>query len=209
MSKYVVYDLEMCKVPKGEKHKAFGSWQELIQIGAVLLDEDYRTIDTFSTFVAPRFGAIDPFIERLTGIKNTDVQNAPSTEDALHSFLAWIPEDAILVSWSENDRNQLYREIDGKQIEIPRLEWLLEDSIDCQWEFEERINATRSYGLADALSITGVVCDEGAHDALIDAQNTAILFVKLKTELVLKLSAYYMAEEQCSSGLLAKFCRPT
>ena len=35
MGKYVVYDLEMCKVSKGEKREEFGSHQELIQIGAV------------------------------------------------------------------------------------------------------------------------------------------------------------------------------
>ena len=38
MGKYVVYDLEMCKVPKGEKREEFGCRQELIQIGAVMLD---------------------------------------------------------------------------------------------------------------------------------------------------------------------------
>lgn len=68
MSKYVVYDLEMCKVPKGEKREEFGSRQELIQIGAVLLDEEFKTIDTFMTYVAPRFGFVDSFIEKLTGI---------------------------------------------------------------------------------------------------------------------------------------------
>ena len=47
MSKYVVYDLEMCKVPKGTKREEFGSRQELIQIGAVMLDEEYKTVDTF------------------------------------------------------------------------------------------------------------------------------------------------------------------
>jgi hypothetical protein len=38
MGKYVVYDLEMCKVPKGEKREEFGCRRELIQIGAVKLD---------------------------------------------------------------------------------------------------------------------------------------------------------------------------
>ena len=47
MSRYVVYDLEMCKVPKGDKRKEFGSHMELIQIGAVLLDENYEVVDVF------------------------------------------------------------------------------------------------------------------------------------------------------------------
>ena len=85
MSKYVVYDLEMCKVPKGTKREEFGSRQELIQIGAVMLNEEYKTVDTFMTYVAPRFGFVDSFIEKLTGITPANTQDAPSTEDALKS----------------------------------------------------------------------------------------------------------------------------
>ncbi len=208
MSKYVVYDLEMCKVPKGVKREEFGCRQELIQIGAVLLDEEYNTIDSFMTYVAPRFGFVDSFIEKLTGITPRDTQNAPSTEEALAKFLAWIPGDAILVSWSESDPIQLYREIDGKQIDLPELEAFLDESIDCQLEFEERIDATRAYGLAEALSITGIECDAGAHDALVDAKNTALLFAKINLEPVLQMSKYYITEDDMSqyrtSGLLPR-----
>ena len=208
MSKYVVYDLEMCKVPKGAKREEFGSRQELIQIGAVMLNEEYKTVDTFMTYVAPRYGFVDSFIEKLTGITPANTQNAPSTEDALNAFLAWIPNDATLVSWSENDPIQIYREIDGKHIEIPELEELLDDSIDCQWEFEDKIGASRAYGLSEALSITGIECDKGAHDALIDARNTALLFAKINLEPVLQMSKYYLTEDDMvqyrASGLLPK-----
>lgn len=212
MSKYVVYDLEMCKVQKGPKRDEFGFSSELIQIGAVLLDESFHTVDSFMTYVAPRFGFVDAFIQKLTGITPENLENAPSTEEALRAFLNWIPEDAVLVSWSENDANQIYHEIDGKNIDIPELEWLLEDSIDCQYDFEDRIKATRPYKLSDALSITGIVSEEGAHDALIDAKNTALLFTKLSTETVLKMSEYYFSEEDMSNymassrlGLMPKF----
>ena len=199
MSKYVVYDLEMCRVPRGEKRDAFGSRQELIQIGAVLLSEEYEITDSFMTFANPRFGELDDFIKKLTGIKESDLVGAPSTEEALDSFLAWIPEDSIMVSWSDSDTYQLYNEIDGKGIDSPRLEDLLEEAIDCQYEFAERIHSTRSYGLAEALSITGIDCDERVHDALSDARNTALLFKKMMTEPVLQMSKYYLSEDDMSS----------
>lgn len=199
MSKYVVYDLEMCRVPRGEKRDEFGSRHELIQIGAVLLDEEYEIIDSFSTFVHPRYGELDDFIVKLTGITNADLVDAPSTEDALDSFLAWMPEDTVMVSWSESDIYQLYHEIDGKGIDSPRLEDLLEESVDCQYEFEEKLNSRRTYGLAEALSITGIDCDERVHDALSDARNTALLFKKIMTEPVLKMSKYYLSEDDMSS----------
>ena len=63
----------MCRVPRGEKRELFGSRQEVIQIGAVLLDENYDGVDTFMSFVKPRFGELDEFIQKLTGIMPEDI----------------------------------------------------------------------------------------------------------------------------------------
>ena len=64
MSGYVVIDLEFCKVP-GSKRKAFNVKQEIIQIGAVLLNSEYEIVDQFSSYVKPAYGHIDPFIQNL------------------------------------------------------------------------------------------------------------------------------------------------
>ena len=42
MKKYVVIDLEMCAVHNKKNKQIFNSGTELIQIGAVILDQDYR-----------------------------------------------------------------------------------------------------------------------------------------------------------------------
>lgn len=141
--------------------------------------------------------ALHFFNERLTGIKQSDVENAPSTEQALAAFLEWIPEEAVLVSWSNSDAIQIYNELDGKGIvciDVERLEDLLYDSIDCQEEFDCRLDSPKSYSLSNALSISGVDCEITVHDALTDAKNTALLFAKLETEPELKLSSYYLTE---------------
>ena len=132
MSKYVVIDLEMCKVPKGFRRNTFGYSKELIQIGAVLLDETFDITDTFVTLVKPEYGLVDSYIENLTGISREDTNNAPNTIEAINSFLEWLPEDAILVSWSDNDEHQLRKEIKGKNINIERLNSLLNNWVDCQ-----------------------------------------------------------------------------
>ena len=41
---YVVIDLEMCKVPKMYRNKMYKYATEIIEIGTVLLDEDFRQI---------------------------------------------------------------------------------------------------------------------------------------------------------------------
>ena len=66
MSKYVVFDLEMCKIPKHIKTENLH--MEIIEIGAVLLDEAYKEVDSFKTYIKPEYGFVDNFIEKLTGI---------------------------------------------------------------------------------------------------------------------------------------------
>lgn len=193
MSKYVVFDLEMCKVGKNKRTSLFYYKNELIQIGAVLLDESYEITDRFITYVMPRFGALDPEIIKLTGITREKLKGAPSTEEALARFAEWIPDDAILVEWSENDRSQLYHELDGKEICNDRLEDFLEEIIDCQEAFGDKMNSDRQYMLSEALIIANINdYSDGAHDALVDAVNTAKLFKKIRTETVFTLSPYYI-----------------
>ena len=113
MSNYVVVDLEMCKVNSKETDLR----HEIIQIGAVSLDENYNIIGNYMTYVSPQFGQIDRFIEGLTGIHRSDVKNAPIFKEALEQFIRWLPIDAILVSWSDTDLLQLDDEIYEKYID--------------------------------------------------------------------------------------------
>ena len=45
---YLVIDLEMCKVPRDYRSKRYKYANETIQIGAVLLDEEFKRIGTLS-----------------------------------------------------------------------------------------------------------------------------------------------------------------
>jgi len=196
MSQYVIVDLEMCRVQDKEKRKEFCSGTELIQIGAILVNENYEIADEFVTHVKPVFGVVDPFIEQLTGISQKDVENAPESEQALEMFVRWLPEDAIIVSWSESDRNQIINELDGKNLGVEEIDPFLESWIDCQPTFSEKMKTDRIYKLSEALNIADIYYDDGEHDALVDARNTAKLFIKMQKEPELILSNGYAREEK-------------
>ncbi len=196
MSKYVIVDLEMCNVPKGIKREAYNWRNELIQIGAVVVDESLNITDEFMTLVSPEFGVIDNFIEKLTGISRKAVQGAPKVKEALELFVNWLPSDAVLVSWSENDESQIRKEIEAKNIFIEGLDDYLDTWVDCQKTFGEKMNAQKNYKLSEALIIADIDYDEGEHDALVDAKNTAQLFVKMEREPVLVLNPYYSNQKE-------------
>ena len=200
MGKYVIADLEMCRVKK-EQAKEFGYRTELIQIGAVLVDESLEITDSFMTYVKPQYSQIDPFIEKLTGISQKNVEDAPSSEQAIERFVNWIPDDAKIVSWSYSDADQIIAEIDGKNIDNPKMEELLESWIDCQETFGEKMNnPDRSYKLSEALIIADIFYDENQHDALVDARNTALLFIKMEKEDVFQVSSYFNSDDGFNSG---------
>jgi inhibitor of KinA sporulation pathway (predicted exonuclease) len=194
--KYAVVDLEMCKVPKMYKDK-YNFNQETIQIGAVLLDENYEIIDEFNTYVKPRYGQVDSFIGKLTGISQKDLVDAPSFEEALENFLDWLTADDVrCVSWSGSDPAQLVHEYNAKKFYDDRFDIVIANWKDCQKTFSDMMEKKRAYSLEEAL-IAADICQEGkAHDGFDDARNTALLFAKMEQNETLELNPVYKAARE-------------
>lgn len=210
MNNYIVIDLEMCNVPQSKREK-YKCANEIIEIGAVLLNNSFQIIDEFKTFVSPEYGRIDQYIEKLTGIRNQDTACAPKLKEALDMLFDWLPDGIVMVAWSDNDAYQLGTETRRKGIKSEKLDLLLENALDCQAMFGERMNSPKTYRLSEALIITGTAYDEGAHDALVDARNTALLFEKIMNDDEFTLSPYYTNNDYNTSAycpfadLLANF----
>jgi inhibitor of KinA sporulation pathway (predicted exonuclease) len=114
-------------------------------------------------------------------------------------FVHWLPSDATFVSWSESDEDQIRKGLEGKSIIVEGLECYLDSWIDCQETFSERMNSQKVYRLSEALAIADINYDEGAHDALVDAKNTAQLFIKMQREPELVLNPHYSNQSQRST----------
>ena len=94
MSKYkLVVDLEATCCANNE----FPRYEmEIIEIGAVLLDSENKTVSTFQTFVKPIIQPVlTDFCKELTTITQDQVDTAPSFNVAMTSFLNWLHEHVI------------------------------------------------------------------------------------------------------------------
>ncbi len=190
MKKYVVLDLEMCKIPRSRRTKEFHWATETIQIGAVLLNEEFEIVDEFNTFVAPRYGYLTSEIKKLTGIHEGNLREAPDIEEAFKKLTDWLPSEYAFVAWSDSDRAQFQYEIFGKHLED--YEFLLEaEWIDCQKIFSEKVDNMRHYKLVDALNIADIEYRKGMHNGLVDAYNTALLFAKMVSSPEFRVNKYY------------------
>ena len=155
---YLVIDLEMCNVPRDYRSRSYKYANETIQIGAVLLDEKFKRIGTLSQYVHPEHGVIDPFIQNLTGIRNSQVKKAPRIEEALLHMIAWIGDREYKVyAWSGSDRAQLLHEIKAKKICDERI---LDFVCEARWiDYQEVFGKKYSFEKAVSLQEALMLCD--------------------------------------------------
>ena len=174
----LIIDLEMCNVPRDYRRRSYKYANETIQIGAVLLDENFKRISTLCQYVHPEYGVIDHFIESLTGIRNSQVKNAPRIQEALLHMIDWLGDrDYQIYAWSESDRDQIVHEIKAKKITDEKILAFVEKEnwIDYQAVFTRRYELTRQLSLEEALGRAEIEPEGRFHDGLDDAVNTGYL----------------------------------
>lgn len=178
--KHIVIDLEMNALDRKFKEEKAICGREIIQIGAVLLDDQYQEIGYFNTLVKPQYNErIESKFEKMTGIKTEMVQNAPFFKDAIEQFFSWchsINEEIHIYQWSESDYEQITKELALKRICLSSVNaGLLQEFQDFQKEYGEKLGLSRAVSLKDAVMYAGVEFFGKEHDALDDAKNTATL----------------------------------
>lgn len=181
---YLVIDLEMCRVSK-LYCRSYKYASEIIQIGAVLLDEQFSRIATLCQYVHPEYGVLDNFIEHMTGIRNYDIKKAPGLKEALEHLTEWIGErEYKIFAWSDSDQRQLLRELKAKHIESACINTFMEMDrwVDYQDVFRQRFKLDRQFSLEEALERAEVEPEGNFHDGLDDAVNTGKLIQKLELD---------------------------
>ena len=195
---HLVLDLEMCQVPKKYRSKEYHYALETIQLGAVLLDDNFNQVDAFSSYVHPTYGYIDRFIKDFTGITNDEVKEAKELEEVLIDFLCWIDDREYKVyAWSESDYSQFKHEIMCKNIEGDYIDDFmnLDRWVDYQKIFDDRYGYEKAVSLENALILCDIDSEGRMHDGLDDAINTSRLIGILETNPEYQLTDYISVEE--------------
>jgi len=179
---HIVIDLEMNPVQRSLKDIRRFLLDEVIEFGAVKLDENYKQISEFQCYVKPQFSEITKHITRLTGITNEIVADKNTFEIEFEKFFEWIGGwDMKIYSWSASDIKQLKNECAYKlpNFDVERLErqW-----IDIQKEFDDRIGLHNSLSLKYAVGAMNRDFEGTAHTALADAANAAAILALMQDD---------------------------
>lgn len=178
----IVVDLEMNRVAKQYKEVRRIDHYEIIEIGAVAVNDVGKKVGMFKILVKPQFNdVIVPNIERLTGITTEMVSNAKAFEEAFDDFMNWcnsFEESLEFYEWSESDYLQICKELRMKDIAI-KDHWAVafHSWIDFQKSYGELLGLDRAISLSQAVDYAGFDFSGRQHDALFDADNTAELLI--------------------------------
>jgi 3'-5' exoribonuclease 1 len=175
---FIVFDLEATCYDRADtsETKPAGFQNEIIEIGAVKLDQDGNQIDVFSHFLKPKkFKHISNFCTSLTTIVQSDVDNAEPAEEVLNDFFEWAG-DAMFVSWGHYDRNQLRDDLKLNKMDV---DFITEDNhrslkhLHAEWN-----KLKKGMGLGGAIKFEKLTFDGTPHRGIDDAINIAKIFRK-------------------------------
>lgn len=142
----IVLDLEFTPVRDPDLQAVASS--EILEIGAVKLNENNEVMEEFQTYVKPQYSSIPPHITRITGITEKTVENAPSYGAAVAAFTDWVGDSvrSRFYTWSNSDQGVLLKEADLKEQTLHKMFYTY-------WVDLQRIHQ-RLYGFTRPMNLT-------------------------------------------------------
>ncbi len=178
---YIVFDMEwnqpMCAAQPQRGRNGVKLSGEIMQIGAVRLEEDGEISGSFSLCVKPRFyRRLNKRVRELTGITKEQLMEADEFPAVFAQFDAFCGEDPILLTWGFDDVPILRQNLIAWDLSTE----ICEVSYNLQTVFNTQTDGGKGQrSLAYALEHFGIVPELEAHDALHDAYHTALVAQRL------------------------------
>lgn len=187
---YIVFDLEWNQtINQNNKNKTDALQFEIIEVGAVMLDEDFNEISRYSSLIKPVLHRkIHPIIREITKITDEDLQMERDFKTVISEFFQWCGEDYILCTYGNQDLMELQNNLEYHGINSPEL--------GVQWSYPMMyIDVQKIFGLAQnenneqrslesAVTQLNLAQDKEFHRALEDAVYTGQILAKLERDLI-------------------------
>jgi len=182
---FIALDLEWNNV-YGRKIQGF--FNEIIEFGAVKIDERGNIYDEFTCLINTQVGKkLRANTKELTHITNDEIKSGILFPQAVSAFKKWIgKEESVIMTWGDGDVRVLIDNCKyfGCGDTIP----FLDNYMDLQRYFQRLKGTSKSQqiGLSAAAEMVGV-SDEGysLHRALDDSRLTALTFSRIRENKVI------------------------
>lgn len=197
MKNYIVFDLEWNQSSTGKADSIADFPFEIIEIGAVKLDEQFQILDEFHRLINPQvYTKLHYAISEVTHLDMEELRicgvDFPS---AVQDFLQWCGPDAIFCSWGSMDLTELQRNMRYYHIENPFPKPLF--YYDVQKLYARFCRNGEKPALDTAIQELGIEEERPFHRAPDDAWYTAKVLSQMDPELFLPYASidYYRLPE--------------
>ena len=116
---YIVLDLEWNQSADGKAYTNSRIPFEIIQIGAVKLDENFSEISQFDRYIRP--AVYTKLHDKVQEILNVTIEELTCIghdfTDVANDFIRWCGDDYIFCTWGQTDLTELQRNFDYYNIE--------------------------------------------------------------------------------------------
>ena len=107
---YIVLDLEWNQNPHGNRPANALLPFEIIEIGAVKMDEERRIVDTFHRLIKPSvYHWIQDSVHQVIHVNYRDLRKGTPFPDAVEAFMQWCGQDFRFCTWAKQDVMELQR----------------------------------------------------------------------------------------------------
>lgn len=159
-----------------------GKVQEVIEIGALLVNGYGEVKDVFNRMVRPIVSPnLSAFCQELTTITQSEVDRAATFPDVLEDFQDWgmmFEEDYVLGSWGGFDKKLLLQDCKLHDLDT---HWL-EEHINLKQQYQDLKRLRKPRSLRHAVEVEGFEFTGTPHRALPDAENLTKIFTKYLDE---------------------------
>lgn len=182
---YIVFDLEWNQSPGGKVSSEESLPFEIIQIGAVKLDEHMQEQGEFSAYVCPvAYHRLHKKISDMLGITMDDLyEKGRPFSDVCEDFLEWCGSDYIFCTWGSMDLTELQRNMAYHNVENTFATPFLYYDVQKLYSIQYQDGKERST-LQHVIEEFGIDEDEGFHMADSDARYTAKVMARIDMDAV-------------------------
>lgn len=179
---YIVFDLEFNQdFSTAGNQTTRRPLLEIIQMGAVKLDENLKTVETFRRNIRPTiYPVVNPYITELTGITTEQLTVEETFPAVYQSFVDFSGgSESVYCSWGMADMKELFRNIEYHRLD---LKLVSKRHINVQPYASSHFNHSENkmMRLRTAAELLGIPLVYSFHDALHDAHYAAEILKRIQ-----------------------------
>lgn len=152
---------------------------EIIEIGAVRIGDDFKEKDSFKAFVRPKYyKKLNSSVLKVTQLDKDEILEGQGFLDAILDFREWCKTDFKIFTWGRDDIYVMKQNLDFYGVDTAWIpEWYNLQSMYASEFFGNK----NQHSLSSAMEFMGIESCESKHfhDALNDAYYTARIFLKM------------------------------